>query len=68
MEKNVKESKLFGIKEDKDASWGGVEMDDKNKKANDDKVKRFDRFLIEILSSIFFSMATAILVHIWLMH
>ncbi len=43
-------------------------MDDKNKKANDDKVKRFDRFLIEILSSIFFSMATAILVHIWLMH
>lgn len=37
-------------------------------KAFDEKVKRFDRFLIEILSSIFFSMATAILVHIWLMH
>lgn len=37
-------------------------------KASDKKVKRFDKFLIEILSSIFFSMATAILVHIWLMH
>lgn len=43
-------------------------MNNKEEKANDDKVKRFDRILIEILSSIFFSMVTAILIHIWLMH
>lgn len=37
-------------------------------KASDKKAKRFEKNIMEIFSTIFFSMATAILVHIWLMH
>ena len=36
-------------------------MDDKNKKANDDKVKRFDKWLTGILLNIAISMLTTLL-------
>ena len=61
MEKNVKESKLFGIKEDKDASWGEVILMRKDKeKAFDEKVKRFNMWTFAVFLSVSSSIITTL--------